>query len=117
MLKCEDKDLLKSAELLYKALLFKICTIKIIDFGFGTTISYLTYHREDERNVLFPLEDRLLQYGCISEKNLPEDTDIGYIFYVLCQYDFSLMTYYTKQPKILEMIEYFVVSVVDLKLS
>jgi Protein kinase domain len=112
MLKCRNKVVFQSAELLYQSLLSGECEMKIIDFGFSTTISHLIHHFEEELGALFPLGERLFQYGCADSDELfrQGDLEISNLFSTLCAYDFSLMKCYVKKnhngKKILEIIEY-----------
>jgi hypothetical protein len=108
MLKCEDKAVFQSAQLLYEALLNGMCEMKIIDFGFSTTISYLTHHLTDELRALFPLGKQLFKYGYIKKDKLPNHVEPKFLLDILCSYDISLMECYIKagNRKILGIISY-----------
>jgi len=113
MLKCRNKVVFQSAELLYQSLLSGKCEMKIIDFGFTTTLELLTNEFDKEISRLYPLlkDPRLYSLGCLKINDpLFTKPDKGEIlFRILCFYDFAEMVneideHWSNEIELLSMI-------------
>jgi Protein kinase domain len=93
MLKCDDKSVYQSADKLYLALLGGTCRIRLIDYGFSTSLDRLKNQFEKELPTYFSVFPRLYSLGCISREQteLKSPTRGEWLFEVLCFYDFALL--------------------------
>jgi hypothetical protein len=102
MLKCNNKEVFKSAGLLFQAIQNGQCQVKIIDFGYTTTLELLNTEFDSEIRRLFPIinSKRLFSIGCLPDKYVKQplndplfiSQDRGKkLFDILCFYDFSEM--------------------------
>jgi tRNA A-37 threonylcarbamoyl transferase component Bud32 len=96
MLKCDDKSVYESGDDIYRALLSGRCKMKIIDFGFSTTIENLRKNFEKELEILHRIAKRLFSIGCVSDFEEKEfkksaERNIEEFFKIVCFYDFALV--------------------------
>jgi len=113
MIKCDNKEVLKFADTLIQAIKVGQCQIKIIDFGFTTTLELLTNEFDKEISRLYPLlkDPRLYSLGCLKINDpLFTKPDKGEIlFRILCFYDFAEMVneideHWSNEIELLSMI-------------
>ena len=98
MMKCDDKTIYEdeTGDSLYKALLSGRCKVKVIDFGFSTTVETLTKNLDKELKILHRVGGRLFSIGCIfnfEETVFKEkaQSNIEEFFKIICFYDYALI--------------------------